>query len=140
MQTNWSNRSSAFGTQHDAASRRPRPKAALVNGSVHTLLELDTLLGGAAYDVVLVDSEGLAYSQIKHDRPDVIVLCARADDLDRWGDLPLVDCGFLVLHRRQHVRRSDAERIGRGGHDVDPRLLIEGRGREFDGSLDLTFL
>ena len=109
MRTNWSNRSDAFGTHHDAASRRARPKAALVNGSVHTLFELDTLLGGADYDVVLVDSEGLAYSQIKHDRPDVIVLCARADDLDAVHVLSMLQLDEDTRHIPVHVYTTRAE-------------------------------
>ena len=122
MQTNWSNRSSAFGTQHDAASRRPRPKAALVNGSVHTLLELDTLLGGAAYDVVLVDSEGLAYSQIKHDRPDVIVLCARADDLDAVHVLSMLQLDEETRHIPVHVYTARAESGDDDGETAEPSV------------------
>ena len=122
MQTNWSNRSSAFGTQHDAASRRPRPKAALVNGSVHTLFELDTLLGGAAYDVVLVDSEGLAYSQIKHDRPDVIVLCARADDLDAVHVLSMLQLDEDTRHIPVHVYTARAESGDEDGETAEPSV------------------
>ena len=122
MQTNWSNRSSAFGTQHDAASRRPRPKAALVNGSVDTLFELDTLLGGAAYDVVLVDSEGLAYSQIKHDRPDVIVLCARADDLDAVHVLSMLQLDEDTRDIPVHVYTARAESGDEDGETAEPSV------------------
>ena len=109
MQTNWSNRSFAFGTQHDAGATRPRPKAALVNGSVDMLFELDTVLGGESYDVVLADSEGLAYSQIKHDRPNVIVLCVRADDLEPFRVLSMLQLDQDTRHIPVLVYTTTAE-------------------------------
>jgi CheY-like chemotaxis protein len=66
------------------------PKLAIVNGNVDMLLELGNLLDGPQYDVVFVDSDGLAYSQIKHDRPDLIVICGSIDDLDGFEVLAML--------------------------------------------------
>jgi len=115
MPTNWSNRSDAFGS---AGATHPRPKAVLVNGSADTLFDLDTVLEGAAYDVVLLDSEGLAYSQIKHDRPNVIVLCVRADDLDSFRVLSMLTLDEdtrhipVLVHTTTDSGHEEGESIG----------------------------
>ena len=87
---NWSNRSYAFRTQNGAGAAYGRPKAVLVSGSVDTLFELDMLLGGVTYDVMLVDPDDCAYCTIKHDRPNVIVACVQADDLDAFRLLSML--------------------------------------------------
>jgi CheY-like chemotaxis protein len=80
------------------APPRAVPKVVIVNGNAATLLELDALFEAPRYDVVFVDSEGLAYTQIKHDRPNLIVLCAPIGDLDAFRVLSLLKLDEETRH------------------------------------------
>lgn len=60
----------------------PTHKVVIVNGSPRTLELLETVLQAGYYDFVFVESSGHAYSQIKHVRPDLVILCIDIDDLD----------------------------------------------------------
>jgi CheY-like chemotaxis protein len=54
----------------------------IVNGSPTILALLETILDAGHYDVVFVESNDHAYSQIKRVRPDLIILCVRIDESD----------------------------------------------------------
>jgi PleD family two-component response regulator len=55
-------------------------KVVIVNGSSEILELLETVLDGGRYDVVFVESNEHAYSQIKRVRPDLVILCVHIDD------------------------------------------------------------
>jgi PleD family two-component response regulator len=54
-------------------------KVVIVNGTPETFDLLDMLDGGH-YDVVFVESNEHAYSQIKRVQPNLVILCVRIDD------------------------------------------------------------
>lgn len=62
-------------------------KVVVVNGSNEMLELLESVLDAGHYDVVFVAETAHAYSQIKRNRPNLVILCVGIDD-------PL---GFQVL-------------------------------------------
>jgi CheY-like chemotaxis protein len=62
----------------------------IVNGSPEILALLETVLEAGHYNVVFVESNDHAYSQIKHVRPDLIILCVRIDENDGFQVLSML--------------------------------------------------
>jgi CheY-like chemotaxis protein len=65
-------------------------KVVIVNGTPEILELLDTALEAGHYDVVFVESNTHAYSQIKRVQPDLVILCVRIDDLDGFQVLSML--------------------------------------------------
>jgi chemosensory pili system protein ChpA (sensor histidine kinase/response regulator) len=57
-------------------------KVMIVNGSAEVLELLETVLEAGHYDVVFVESNEHAYSQIRRVQPDLVILCVAMDDAD----------------------------------------------------------
>lgn len=57
-------------------------KVVVVNGSAEALGVLETLLDAGHYDMVFVESSDRAYSTVKRELPNLVVLCTRVEDLD----------------------------------------------------------
>ena len=57
-------------------------KVVIVNGSSEILELFDTVLEAGHYDLVFVESNERAYSQIKRVLPDLVILCVRMDQAD----------------------------------------------------------
>ncbi len=55
-------------------------KVVVVNGSTEMLELLETVLEAGHYDVVFVESNEHAYSQIKRVLPNLVILCMQLDD------------------------------------------------------------
>jgi PleD family two-component response regulator len=68
----------------------PTQKVVIVNGSPRTLELLETILEAGHYDFVFVESNRHAYSQIKHVRPDLVILCISIDDLEGFQVLSML--------------------------------------------------
>jgi CheY-like chemotaxis protein len=62
----------------------------IVNGSPEILELLETVLDAGHYDVVFVESNEHAYSQIKRVHPDLVILCVRIDDMDGFQVLSML--------------------------------------------------
>jgi PleD family two-component response regulator len=62
-------------------------KVVIVNGSPDVMALLEAVLDAGHYDIVFVESNEHAYSDIKRVRPHLVILCMRIEDRD----------GFLVL-------------------------------------------
>ena len=54
-------------------------KVVVVNGNTAVLETLEAALDAGRYDMVFVESDERAYSQIKNVVPDLVILCARID-------------------------------------------------------------
>jgi len=65
----------------DTVSETGTQKVVIVNGSPEMLELLETVLDAGNYDVVFVESNEHAYSQIKRVQPNLVILCLRIDDL-----------------------------------------------------------
>ena len=65
-------------------------KVVVVNGSPEILGLLETVLEAGHYDVVFVESNAHAYSQIKRVQPDLVILCVRIEDMDGFQVLSML--------------------------------------------------
>ena len=76
-----------------ATSRKPMApvqKVVVVNGSTDVLGTLESVLDAGRYDMVFVESEARAYSQIKKVQPNLVILCTRIDHLDGFQLLTML--------------------------------------------------
>ena len=65
-------------------------KVVIVNGSTEMLELLEAVLDAGRYDVVFVESNANAYSQIKKVQPNLVILCVHIDDADAFQVLSML--------------------------------------------------
>jgi CheY-like chemotaxis protein len=65
-------------------------KVVIVNGTPEILELLETVLEAGHYDVVFVESNAHAYSQIRRVQPDLVILCMRIDDMEGFQVLSML--------------------------------------------------
>jgi CheY-like chemotaxis protein len=65
-------------------------KVVIVNGSAEVLELVESVLEAGHYDIVFVESNAHAYSQIKRVRPNLVILCIRIDDADAFQVLSML--------------------------------------------------
>ena len=75
-------------TNHAATT--PIQKVVVVNGNTDVLGMLETVLDAGRYDMVFVESADRAYSQVKKVLPNLVILCARLDQLDGFQLLTML--------------------------------------------------
>jgi PleD family two-component response regulator len=68
----------------------PVQKVVVVNGNTEVLGLLETVLDAGRYDMVFVESSDRAYSQIKKVVPNLVILCARIEDLNGFQLLTML--------------------------------------------------
>ena len=68
----------------------PVQKVVVVNGSTEVLGMLETVLDAGRYDMVFVESSDRAYSQIKKVLPNLVILCARIEQLEGFHLLTML--------------------------------------------------
>jgi PleD family two-component response regulator len=68
----------------------PVQKVVVVNGNTEVLGMLEAALDAGRYDMVFVESSNRAYSQIKKVLPNLVILCARIEDLDGFQLLTML--------------------------------------------------
>jgi len=79
---------SSAGHLGDAATTAQR--VVIVNGGAEILGLLETVLDAGRYDVVFVESQAHAYSQIKRVQPHLVILCVRIEDRDSFQVLSML--------------------------------------------------
>lgn len=82
MMTNAASTSARTARREALAQATATQKVVIVNGSTDILGLLQTVLDAGHYDVVFVESNERAYSQIKRVQPNLVILCVRIDDMD----------------------------------------------------------
>ena len=82
MMTNAASTSARTARREALAAAPATQKVVIVNGSTDILGLLQTVLDAGHYDVVFVESNERAYSQIKRVQPNLVILCVRIDDMD----------------------------------------------------------
>jgi len=65
-------------------------KVVIVNGTPDILGLLETVLDAGHYDVVFVESNAHAYSQIRRVQPNLVILCVRIDQIDGFQVLSML--------------------------------------------------
>ncbi len=68
----------------------PVQKVVVVNGNTEVLGLLETVLDAGRYDMVFVESSDRAYSQIKKVLPNLVILCARIEELNGFQLLTML--------------------------------------------------
>jgi len=68
----------------------PVQKVVVVNGNTEVLGLLETVLDAGRYDMVFVESSDHAYSQIKKVLPDLVILCARIEEVQGFQLLTML--------------------------------------------------
>ena len=79
----------ATTTSHRRAATTAQ-KVVIVNGSTEILGLLETALDAGRYDVVFVESQEHAYSQIKRVQPHLVILCVQIEDRDSFQVLSML--------------------------------------------------
>ncbi len=74
----------------DIAPGATAQKVVIVNGSSEILVLLEMALDAGRYDVVFVESNEHAYSQIKRVQPNLVILCVRIEDMDGFQVLSML--------------------------------------------------
>lgn len=100
---------------------RATQKVVVVNGS-HEMLELlESVLDAGHYDVVFVSDTEHAYSQIKQNRPNLVILCVGMDDpfsfqvlsmlkLDKdTGEIPILTYTNQFDEEKEEAEEEDDE-------------------------------
>jgi CheY-like chemotaxis protein len=65
-------------------------RVVIVNNGPEALELLEPVLEAGRYDVVFVESNEHAYSQIKRVQPDLVILCVRIDNMDGFQVLSML--------------------------------------------------
>src|SRR5205085_1654396 len=65
-------------------------KVVIVNGSPEMLGLLESVLDAGHYDLVFIESNEHAYSQIRKIRPHLVILCIRMDDMNGFQILSML--------------------------------------------------
>lgn len=92
-------------------------KVVIVNGSPEILELIETALEAGRYDIVFVESNEHAYSQIKRVQPHLVILCVRIEDMDGFQVLSMLKLdeetrGIPVLtYTNEHEGRDADEDI-----------------------------
>ena len=68
----------------------PVQKVVVVNGNTEVLGMLETVLDAGRYDMVFVESNDHAYSQIRKVLPNLVILCTRIEELDGFQLLTML--------------------------------------------------
>jgi PleD family two-component response regulator len=95
-------------------------KVVIVNGSAEMLEFIEIALGAGHYDIVFVESNERAYSQIKRVQPDLVILCVRIDDLDGFQVLSMLKLDEET--RRIPVMTYTGEYEGAGADDDEDTI------------------
>jgi PleD family two-component response regulator len=106
----------ASGTTERSAPSTAQ-KVVIVNGSAGVLELVESVLDAGHYDIVFVESNAHAYSQIKRVRPNLVILCVRIDDLDAFQVLSMLK---LDLETRDiPLLTYTTEQAGPGDSDAE---------------------
>jgi PleD family two-component response regulator len=68
----------------------PVQKVVIVNGHPDILGMLEVALEDGRYDMVFLETDERAYSQIRRAQPNLVILCTQVTDLDAFGLLTML--------------------------------------------------
>ena len=110
------NAATTTDTFHSRSGATLAQKVVIVNGNAEILELLETVLDAGHYDVVFVESNAHAYSQIKRVQPNLVILCLCIDDLDGFQVLSMLkldeatrDIPVLTYTTEYEGQESEAE-------------------------------
>jgi CheY-like chemotaxis protein len=74
-----------------ATTKVATQKVVIVNGNADVLQLLETVLEAGHYDVVFVESNEHAYSQIKRVQPNLVILCINIEEMGGFRVLSMLN-------------------------------------------------
>ena len=74
----------------DRLAITPVQKVVVVDGNAEVLGMLEAVLDAGRYDMVFVESSDHAYSQIKKVLPNLVIVCARIEQLESFQLLTML--------------------------------------------------
>jgi PleD family two-component response regulator len=74
----------------DRSTKASTQKVVIVNGSAGILELLETVLEAGRYDVVFVESNTHAYSQIKRVQPNLVIMCVNIEQMEGFSVLSML--------------------------------------------------
>ena len=77
-------------TATDITASPAAQKVVIVNGSTDVMALVETVLDAGHYDIVFVESNDHAYSQIKRAQPNLVILCMRIEDREGFQVLSML--------------------------------------------------
>ncbi len=125
----------AAPTVSSPATARPHPplapvrvarKLVIVNGSTESAAMVEAMLDGGRYDMVFVASTAQAYSQIKQEQPNLVVLCLEPDRVEGFQVLSMLKLDEAT--RRIPIVTVSTE--GQGDRDVSRIIQDDERDAE----------
>ena len=110
-----------MANRKDSTMARPGTKSlqkvAVINGSNEVLELLEAVLDAGHYDIVFIESNEHAYSQVKRLQPQLVILCVHIEDVDAFHVLSMLKMDDET--RRIPILTYTTEYEGQ---DVDSRL------------------
>lgn len=97
-------------------------KVVIVNGSPDTLDLFEMVLDGGHYDVVFVESNEHAYSQIKRVQPNLVILCVCIDEMDGFHVLSMLKIDEATRGIPVLTYTADAERESPDDEEESPEF------------------
>ena len=121
------NTTTAAQPNGDLLIKRPgSQRVMIVNGSSQILELLEAVLDQGRYDVVFVESNDHAYSQIKRVQPDLVILCVCIEDIEGFQVLSMLKLddetrGIPVL---TYTTEYDARETQEDTPDVSDTVML----------------
>jgi PleD family two-component response regulator len=115
-----------------AARAHVTQKVVIVNDSAGVIEPLETVLEAGRYDVVFVESNQRAYSQVRRIQPDLVILCIRIDDLDAFQVLSMLklDRETRDIPVLTYTTDQEGEDVGRDVPEVSENGMFASRPAE----------
>jgi PleD family two-component response regulator len=107
-------------------------KVVIVNDSSGVVAQLETVLEAGRYDVVFVESNQHAYSQVRRIQPDLVILCIRIDDMDAFQVLSMLklDRETRDIPVLTYTTDHDGEDAGKALPEVSENAMFGSRPAE----------
>jgi CheY-like chemotaxis protein len=99
------------------AARAPR-KVVVVNGNADVLELLEAALDGGRYDLLFAEASQHAYSLIKREQPDLVVLSVRIDALEGFQLLSMLKLDPSTRHIPVVTYTNDGEHDDESSDDA----------------------
>ena len=106
----------------------PVQKVVVVNGNTEVLGMLETVLDAGRYDMVFVESNHHAYSQVKRVLPNLVILCTKLNELDGFQLLTMLKLDVdtkdipVLTYTSEYEGRDFDEAISQFAEDEEEML------------------
>lgn len=121
LKCNWLSEEPTMATIKDSTTARQGTKGlqkvAVINGSSEVLELLEVVLDAGHYDVIFMDSNEHAYSQVRRLQPQMVVLCMQIEDVEAFHVLSMLKMDDDTKRIPVLTYTTEYE-----GQDVDGRL------------------